>query len=65
VSLAGGIGPNNDNNNFHLILKLTECSMITSIVRMDDHKLLQELNLTVQQPRRTPITFHVTCSEAL
>jgi len=28
-----------NNNNFRLIFKLTGRSMITSIVRMDDHKL--------------------------
>jgi len=36
---------------------MTERSMITVIIVMDDHKLLQDPNLTAQQPRRARITL--------
>jgi len=59
---------NNNNNNYNILIvtilfKPTNCIMITSIVRMDDHKLSQEMNLTVQQPcndaRRHPIMSYI------
>jgi len=31
--------------------------MITNIVRTDEHKLLQESNLTAREPHRAPYTF--------
>jgi len=33
--------------------------MITSIVKTNDNKLLQESNLTAWQPRRAPITLYI------
>jgi len=44
-----------NDNNFRLAFKLTEYSIVTSIVWANDHKLLQESNLTVRQPRKVPI----------
>ena len=46
---------NNNNNNIFLVVNLTYGRMITSIVLMDDSKLLRESNLTAQQPCRAPI----------
>ena len=34
--------------------------MFTITVWTDDHKLLQEWNLTVRQPRRAPITLYIS-----
>jgi len=38
---------------------VTDTVWITDIVWMDDHKLLQELNLTARQPCRAPIMLHI------
>jgi len=40
---------NNNTYTFILIFKLTDHRLITSTVWMDDHKLLQESNLTAWQ----------------
>jgi len=49
-------------NNFRLVLKLTERSMIAIISRTDDHKLLQESSLTARQPRRVSSRYMPTCA---
>jgi len=46
-------------NNFHLIFKLTECSMLTIPVWTDDHKLLQESNLTIWHSRKVNIMSYI------
>src|SRR6218665_1656072 len=46
-------------NNFHLIFKLTDRSMIITIVISDDGKLLQESNLAVRHLCKAPVTIDI------
>lgn len=52
-----------NNENLHLILKLTERSMFKSSVLTDDQKLLRYSYLTARQPRRTPNTLYISLNK--